>query len=159
MLTFFYLKISCVLTCVTRFGRTSITVHGTVSPASVNTRVMPAFRPTSPIAITASFMRGGAQVFLRTSLAATPVDLAKTVRGRRRENRRGTVVPRDCSSGLGAVRPAPTSPDVACATTLRTTPGRKGAQYRRAPDPNQRLIEQALPKAPRGDFRPIKQVN
>src|ERR1700722_5962801 len=39
------------LTCEMRFGNASTTVTGTVTPASVNTRVMPHLRPTRPMVI------------------------------------------------------------------------------------------------------------
>src|SRR3984957_5377823 len=39
------------LTCEMRFGNASTTVTGTVTPASVNTRVMPHLRPTRPMDI------------------------------------------------------------------------------------------------------------
>ena len=39
-----------------RLGSTSITVTGTETPSSVNTRVIPLFLPTKPIAIWTSFL-------------------------------------------------------------------------------------------------------
>src|ERR1041384_7187535 len=43
--------VSTVFTCVTRLGVHSITVTGIDAPSSVNTRVMPALRPTIPMAM------------------------------------------------------------------------------------------------------------
>src|SRR5208283_4556677 len=40
-----------LLTCEMRLGNGSTTVTGTVTPASVNTRVMPHLRPTRPMVI------------------------------------------------------------------------------------------------------------
>src|SRR6266404_4475644 len=42
-----------------RFGNASTTVTGTVTPASVNTRVMPHLRPTRPMAIVKILRREG----------------------------------------------------------------------------------------------------
>src|ERR1700685_544236 len=46
-----YPSVLSFLTCERRFGNASTTVTGTVTPASVNTRVMPHLRPTRPMVI------------------------------------------------------------------------------------------------------------
>src|SRR5450432_78090 len=46
-----YPSVLSLLTCEMRFGNASTTVTGTVTPASVNTRVMPHLRPTRPMVI------------------------------------------------------------------------------------------------------------
>src|SRR5450432_3970043 len=49
-----YPSVLSVLTCEMRFGNASTTVTGTVTPASVKTRVMPHLRPTRPMVIVES---------------------------------------------------------------------------------------------------------
>src|SRR5262249_37685203 len=93
-----------------------------VSPASVNTRVMPRLRPTKPIAISKFLYRAGA------TIGARPYDHSK-----------GGVHPREKRATTnrhamlewswifsGSTRPDPTSPDAARAARLGFGPGRKG---------------------------------
>src|SRR5678816_2155575 len=96
-----------------RFGSTSMTVTGTVSPASVKMRVMPALRPMRATLMTfLSFSRAtnGAPERITTigdALVARPNEGTLEERGRPDGHRDARVV-------LGSARGSrPTSPDFA----------------------------------------------
>src|SRR5262245_5947044 len=116
-----------------RFGSTSITVTGTVSPASVKMRVMPALRPIRATLMTVlSFVAHAHAYAVRVALQLAPRGVASRTR-----HRSAQPLPDGglrSSSGLGCRRSGSNLArfrwkSIAWVQTLRAGPRRKGAQY------------------------------